>query len=1077
MDLEMESVISDSDEQVRQSREQFRRYGKRQSSSSKNSAKSSESRPIFDGCNFQGLPNAALFLEDIKQEVDNFDVDASYVSKRRTSLDGQRSYELDGTIESARQARTPLKHFKHEDESWADSGETTFSLFASLIDSALHGLIPFPDLILQFENKCREVSELIKDGATGRHRIVEDKLMKRKAQILLDEAATWSLLWYLFGKGNDEIPGSLIMSPSTSHQEACNFVLMNHTAQLCLRIVQWLEDRASKVLDLEKRVRGWHVGSYLHHSGVWHRTQRLLKKGPTDTSIIQHLDFDAPTREQAHPVLEDKKQDEALLEDIWLLLRAGRVEEACDLCRSAGQPWRAATLCPFGGLDSFPSVEALVKPGKNRALQAVELEMVIGFQRRLWKWACFSAAEKIAEQDGGRYETAVFAVQCSNLKRLLPVCTDWESACWAMAKSWLDVQIDLELARYQPSRSDDMKSNEVILDGAAGEGDQTMQGSIGPESWPSQVLDQQPRDLHALLQKLHSGEMVHEAVSRGCREQHRQIEMDLMVGDVAHVLDLLRSWISPPEDDGNFFSPQCDPQMIRFGAHLVLVLRYLLADDIKDEFKDKLTLIGDLILHMYAVFLFSKNREELVGVYASQLAPYLCVELFVHMMELRLNESVHVKYKIFRSAMEYLSFFPGDASKGCVSDILERVLSRSREIKRKDEVQSNSVAEQHRLQSLQKAMVVQWLCFTPPFTINDFEAIKARLLMRALMHSIVLLREFALISMWRVPKLPVGAHMLLSFLAEPLKQQPIDTLLSIDEHDVSQNIVEFEDWKEYYSCDATYRKWLKADLENTDVPLLDLSLEEREKAIVAAKEALSAALALLQRKENPWLALSQNLLYASADHSFIELHTTAMFCLPSGDCMLPDATSCTTLTSALYSTVNEDVIRERRLMVNVSIPANDQTCIKVVINCLAVEGDGLGLHESNDGGLLAAVMAAGFKGELSRFETGVTLEISQLDAWYKDAEGTQKDLATYVVRGLCRRCCLPELILRIMQISVSLAESGITPDDHDELIELVASPESGLLHLFSQHQLQEFLLFEREYAICKIESQEETLTD
>lgn len=46
----------------------------------------------------------------------------------------------------------------------------------------------------------------------------------------------------------------------------------------------------------------------------------------------------------------------------------------------------------------------------------------------------------------------------------------------------------------------------------------------------------------------------------------------------------------------------------------------------------------------------------------------------------------------------------------------------------------SDVAEEHRLQSLQKAMVIQWLCFTPPSTIRDVEVISAKLLMRALMH-------------------------------------------------------------------------------------------------------------------------------------------------------------------------------------------------------------------------------------------------------------------------------------------------------------------------------------------------------
>ena len=36
-------------------------------------------------------------------------------------------------------------------------------------------------------------------------------------------------------------------------------------------------------------------------------------------------------------------------------------------------------------------------------------------------------------------------------------------------------------------------------------------------------------------------------------------------------------------------------------------------------------------------YLFSEDQEELVGVYASQLQRDLCINLFVEMMELRLN--------------------------------------------------------------------------------------------------------------------------------------------------------------------------------------------------------------------------------------------------------------------------------------------------------------------------------------------------------------------------------------------------------------------------------------------------------
>lgn len=48
----------------------------------------------------------------------------------------------------------------------------------------------------------------------------------------------------------------------------------------------------------------------------------------------------------------------------------------------------------------------------------------------------------------------------------------------------------------------------------------------------------------------------------------------------------------------SYIRPHGDPQMIRFGAHLVLVLRYLLGDEMKDVFREKIMIIGDLILHM-----------------------------------------------------------------------------------------------------------------------------------------------------------------------------------------------------------------------------------------------------------------------------------------------------------------------------------------------------------------------------------------------------------------------------------------------------------------------------------------------
>ncbi|URD83213.1 Trypsin [Musa troglodytarum] len=1010
--MEIDDAPSNFDPQDLSSREQYRRYRKRQSTSNisplvgHSVSKFSEARLLYEGNNIQRRPNTALLLEEIKQEVDNFDTDASW--KRRASIDSHAVSEVKFGDSLRQGVSHALKIGKHEDEALLEAGESTFTLFASLLDSALQGLMPFADLILRFEKACRSVSESIRYGSTGRHRVVEDRIMQQKARLLLDEAASWSLLCSQmvahyngmevhgrdYGGGNEELPGNLLVTPTTSHQEACRFVMMDHTAQLCLRIVLWLEGLASESLDLAKKVRGSHVGSYFPNSGVWHHTQSY----------------------KCIFICIDRIDSELIVSD---------VEDA--ICTVTNIVWMA-------------------EGGKNFA----------------------EPKNKIAEQDGGRYEMAVYASQSSNLRRLLPICTDWESACWAMAKSWLDVQVDSVLAQFQQARLEGKQFGEDIN----GSSMQGLSSTASSENWPCHVLDQQPRDLPALLQKLHSSEVVHEAVSRACEEQHRQIEMNLMLGDMAHLLELLWAWISPSEDDQNILRPHGDPEMLRFGAHVVLVLRNLLDDDMKDAFKEKLTTVGDLILHMYAMYLFSKQHEELVGVYASQLARHLCVDLFVEMMELRLNSSMHVKYKLFLLGMEYLPFSSEDDSKACFEDILERVLLRSRETKPSKPVgKSSDVAEEHRLQSLQKAMVIQWLCFTPPSTIRDVEVISAKLLMRALMHSNTLFREFALISMWRVPKMPIGAHMLLSFLAEPLKQP------NFDEDDASEDLLEFEDWREYYACDATYRNWLKFELENAAIAPAELSSEEKDRAAAAALETLDSSLSLLLREGNPWLNVAHDRTYDPTEDMYIELHATAMLCLPSGECMLPDATSCTTLTSALYSSVSEDDVLKRQLRVDVAVSSSDNYCIEVALHCLAVNGDGLGLHEANDGGLLATVIAAGFKGELNRFQPGVTMEISRLDAWYSSEDGSFRSPANYIVKGLCRRCCLPELILRCMQVSVSLAETHDLKDHHNELIELVASDEYGILHLFSQHQLQEFLLFEREFSLYRMEVEEESVVD
>ena len=692
-DGEPSSTAAPSNDASPPSREQFRRYRKKRTavnSSSPPVARSPSFRDPFT--NMSSPPSVARepWLETRMSE----DFQTPIASSRRGRSNvrqslGQEEFPAWGLsheeeAEEAMDVKPPvstrtsmvLRTVKPEPglgEEKEDSAEESYGRFASMMNFALQEQLSLPVFMEQCEGTCYYLSQTVREEATERHRVTEERLMRQTAQMLQAESGTWSLIWHLFGKRTEEMySDEAMVSPPTWAQEAAQFILSDSVAQQCLRIVQWLESIASKELDYQKTNKGWYAGSYMQKLGVWHQTQRAIRKRAGQATLVHHVDPDAPTREQARLHTEDQKLEEDLLEDVWKLLRAGRLGEAQELCRSAGQPWRAASLGGCGELGPSPSVESFRNAGANRGLQALELESGIGHQRRLWKWACFCASEKIGESvDEGKHEAAVYAAQCGNAKRMLPVCFDWESACWALARSWLDTQVDSELLQRHPSRR--RKQNTKGTGKGAtrtGEGDLSVEVLEGPHIWPQPVLGQQPRDLVGMFQKLHSGDLVNDNVQRSCKEQQRQVQMDLMVGDFSHLLDLLKEWTIPRDST---IKPHGHPQNVRFAAHLVLVLRRILANTADDIVKEKLGLIGDLILSAYVIFLFTEHREEFVGVYASQLAPHLCVELYVNFMDLRQNDVIPVKYKIFRSAIEFLPFFQDDDnSKGCVSDILHK---------------------------------------------------------------------------------------------------------------------------------------------------------------------------------------------------------------------------------------------------------------------------------------------------------------------------------------------------------------------------------------------------------------------
>lgn len=100
------------------------------------------------------------------------------------------------------------------------------------------------------------VSELVRKEATGRHRVLEDRLMLRLLQCAFLNLQHGHFFGICFEK---VLITYILVSPSTSQQEAFSFVITDVTAQLCLRILQLLSGLASKPIDSDKQEKGWYL--------------------------------------------------------------------------------------------------------------------------------------------------------------------------------------------------------------------------------------------------------------------------------------------------------------------------------------------------------------------------------------------------------------------------------------------------------------------------------------------------------------------------------------------------------------------------------------------------------------------------------------------------------------------------------------------------------------------------------------------------------------------------------------------------------------------------------------------------
>lgn len=174
------------------------------------------------------------------------------------------------------------------------------------------------------------------------------------------------------------------------------------------RIVEWLERMANEALE---RSGGPKVKPLDDPAYRWEYS--AAKKGFEPVSM-DFLHLGGGSLDEV-----EQRAESRLSLEIFRLVRAGRLEEAEDICRRVGQPWRAASL--GGGKFGYEFSGNGVK----------------GHARKTWRMAA-TAIAKSSHPGITPHERAVYGILAGVLEPALAVASSYEDQAWARLTVLLD---------------------------------------------------------------------------------------------------------------------------------------------------------------------------------------------------------------------------------------------------------------------------------------------------------------------------------------------------------------------------------------------------------------------------------------------------------------------------------------------------------------------------------------------------------------------------------------------------------------------------------------------------------------
>ncbi|DAZ94129.1 TPA: hypothetical protein N0F65_010373 [Lagenidium giganteum] len=417
--------------------------------------------------------------------------------------------------------------------------------------------------------------------------------------------------------------------------------LQNENYRIQMAVKTWLENMAVEKV--------FSIGAKRGSSTA--RTLKALKMKlfGEESSQVQ-LDPDAIFRNGDALLVEDDAEDEAeLLKAIWRFVRAGRVQDAVDLCIRVGESWRAASIsggCPVGASETNERKDDVLERWGNPF-------------RATWKTMCWKVAEQqhtnMTKGDSIRareYEQLIYAALSGNVQVVTQsaLCENWEDHCWAYLQGMMEQERDEILYKLLQVKQ---QSSKLIVGNNANH--LRLFANLLDKT---KNLKRYQVNLDHLFEDLKNSKC--EPVRTQAHEPYRHIQAKLVTARIDYIVStIFDALLFDMEDDSYDWDLKLDsnakpdsvpPQFLRFAAHFIMFM-----GSTGEKFDDK---ASHMIVKLYIRHLVKHGQLQLVPIYASRLPAEGCIEVCAQVMclvESSLEREMLLKRVLEYSSMDVLS--------------------------------------------------------------------------------------------------------------------------------------------------------------------------------------------------------------------------------------------------------------------------------------------------------------------------------------------------------------------------------------------------------------------------------------